>query len=119
MHHTSRSSSKIPVSLAQTGTIKSFGSHILLKIHGSVMIVAWIGFVTISVMLARYYKNEWANQKLNDVALWFVLHRFMMLAAWLCSIIAVIFAYMYTETYHPVSTIYMIIQLLSNRRHII
>lgn len=68
------------------------------------MIVVWIGLVTVSIMLARYYKNEWPNQKLNNVALWFVLHRFMMLAAWFCSIMAVIFAYMYTETYHPVSS---------------
>lgn len=110
--HSQRSSSKTAISLAQTGTIKAFGSHILLKIHGSIMIVVWIGLVTISIMLARYYKNEWVNNKLSDLALWFVLHRFMMLAAWFSSIMAVIFAYMYTETYHPVSSVVMMILYL-------
>lgn len=101
--HTDRVSSVAPISLAQTGHIKSLGSHILIRIHGSLMIAIWIGLVTISVLLARYYKNEWSNSKINDLAIWFVLHRALMLIAWFASIIAVIFAYMYTETYHAVS----------------
>lgn len=67
------------------------------------MVIIWAGLVTSSIIIARYYKNEWANSKLNDIALWFVIHRTLMLTAWFGSIIAVIFAYMYTETYHPVS----------------
>jgi len=101
--HTEKISSLHPVSLAQTGHIKSLGSHILIRIHGSLMIVIWIGLVTLSILLARYYKNEWSDSKLNDTAVWFVVHRAFMLMAWFGSIIAVIFAYMYTETYHPVS----------------
>lgn len=101
--HSDRVSSLAPVSLAQTGHIKSLGSHILVRIHGSLMIAIWIGLVTISVLLARYYKNEWPDSKINDTAIWFIVHRVLMLTAWFGSIIAVIFAYMYTETYHPVS----------------
>lgn len=101
--HTDRVSSMTPISLAQTGLIKSLGSHILIRIHGSLMVTIWVGLVTISVMLARYYKNEWSDSKINDLAIWFVLHRAFMLIAWFGSIIAVIFAYMYTETYHAVS----------------
>lgn len=67
------------------------------------MILIWVGFVTLSVILARYYKNEWSTSKLNDLAIWFVLHRSLMLISWFCTVIAIIFAYMYTETYHPVS----------------
>lgn len=91
-----------PVSLAQTGQIKSLGTHILLRIHGSIMIVVWVGLVTISIILARYYKNEWSNSKINDVAIWFFVHRNLMLASWFGTLIAIIFAYVYTETYHPV-----------------
>lgn len=67
------------------------------------MIAIWVGLVTLSIVLARYYKNEWSNSKINDLAIWFVVHRAFMLASWFGSIIAVIFAYMYTEGYHPVS----------------
>lgn len=99
--HTDRVSSVAPVSLAQTGHIKSLGSHILIRIHGSLMIAIWVGLVTLSIVLARYYKYEWANSRINDLAIWFVIHRTLMLTSWFGSIIAVIFAYMYQETYHP------------------
>lgn len=101
--HTDRVSSFAPVSLAQTGHIKSLGSHILIRIHGSLMIAIWVGLVTLSIVLARYYKNEWSNSKISDLAIWFIVHRTLMLTSWFGSVIAVIFAYMYTETYHPVS----------------
>lgn len=92
-----------PVSLAQTGHIRSLGSHILIRIHGSLMIAIWVGLVTISIVLARYYKNEWLESKVTGLAIWFAIHRTLMLISWFGSVIAVIFAYMYTETYHPVS----------------
>lgn len=98
--HSDRVSSLAPISLAQTGHIKSLGSHILIRIHGSLMIAIWIGMVTISVLLARYFKNEWSQSKINDTAIWFVVHRALMLLAWFGTIIAIIFAYMYTESYH-------------------
>lgn len=99
--HMDRTSSMAPVSLAQTGHIKSLGAHILIRIHGSLMVAIWVGLVTLSIIMARYYKNEWSGSKVNDVAIWFVAHRTFMLIAWFGSIIAVIFAYMYTESYHP------------------
>lgn len=89
-----------PISLAQTGQVEALGAHILIRIHGSVMIAIWIGLVTLSIVLARYYKNDWSNSKINDLAIWFVVHRAFMLMGWFGSIIAVIFAYMYAETYH-------------------
>lgn len=66
------------------------------------MIAIWVGLVTLSIILARYYKNEWSHSKVNDLAIWFVVHRAFMLTAWFGSIIAVVFAYIYTETYHAV-----------------
>lgn len=75
------------------------------------MIIIWVGLVTISVVLARYYKNEWYSSRINNLAIWFVVHRTLMIAAWFGSIIAVIFAYMYTETYHPVSSMKMYIMI--------
>lgn len=95
--HSYRVASEKPISLTQTGPVKSLGSHILLRIHGSLMIVIWVGLVTIAIVLARYYKNS----KINDLAVWFMVHRTFMLAAWFGSLIAVIFAYMYAEAYHP------------------
>lgn len=101
--HSERVSSVAPISLAQTGQIKSLGTHILIRIHGSLMIAIWLGLVTSSVILARYYKNEWSDSKVNNLAIWFVVHRAFMLISWFGTIIAIIFAFMYTESYHPVS----------------
>lgn len=103
--HSTRISSLSSVSLAQTGQVKSLGSHILIRIHGSLMVCIWIGLVSLSIITARYYKNEWNSSRINDLAIWFVIHRSLMLLAWFGSMIAVIFAYMYTETYHLVSAL--------------
>lgn len=99
--HVDRVSSVAPISLAQTGHIKSLGSHILIRIHGSLMIAIWVGLVTLSIVLARYYKKEWSGSRINGMLIWFVVHRAFMLTSWFGTVIAVIFAYMYTETYHP------------------
>lgn len=104
--HTDRISSMVPVNLAQTGQIKSLGSHIFIRVHGSLMIAIWIGLVTLSIVLARYYKDEWYNSRINDLAIWFVAHRTLMIISWFGCVVSIIFAYLYTEGVRLVSGSY-------------
>lgn len=42
-----------------------------IRIHGSLMIIAWIGCNSISIILSRYYKRNYAENMLFKKDLWF------------------------------------------------
>ncbi|XP_037036556.1 putative ferric-chelate reductase 1 homolog [Bradysia coprophila] len=66
---------------------------ILVRIHGSMMIVAWIGFASVGIIISRYFKTTWVKHKVFGSDLWFFLHRMLMIITWCLTIIsfAVIF----------------------------
>lgn len=53
----------------------------LVKFHASLMLIAWLGFVSVSIMIARHYKDSWKNQTVWGVKIWFALHRGLMICA--------------------------------------
>ncbi|CAC5379754.1 unnamed protein product [Mytilus coruscus] len=61
-----------------------------VKAHGCLTIIAWVGFCSIGVVLARYYKPMWVSKKLFGAAIWIQVHRALMIAAALFNLIAVI-----------------------------
>ncbi|XP_063422328.1 putative ferric-chelate reductase 1 homolog isoform X2 [Mytilus trossulus] len=61
-----------------------------VKAHGCLTIIAWVGFCSIGVVLARYYKPMWISKKLFGAAIWIQVHRALMIAAALFNLIAVI-----------------------------
>lgn len=56
--------------LADVSAIKS-ASKLLLHLHGSFMIVAWIGFASLGIVLARYYKQTWVDNSCCGKDVWF------------------------------------------------
>lgn len=51
-------------------------SKLLLRLHGSFMIVAWIGAASIGIVIARYYRQTWVGGSCCSKDLWFgVSHR--------------------------------------------
>lgn len=65
-------------------------SRILLLLHGSLMIVAWIGATTIGVFSARYFKKIWSGKQIFGKDVWFIVHQVSMSLTWLLTISAVI-----------------------------
>ncbi|XP_012272303.1 putative ferric-chelate reductase 1 homolog [Orussus abietinus] len=61
-------------------------SNVLLRVHGALMIAAWIGTASIGMLLARYYKQTWVNSQLCGKDQWFAWHRFFMLLTWLMTL---------------------------------
>jgi len=41
------------------------------------MIIAWLGCVSIGIIMARHYKNAWPNTKLCGVKIWFAVNYFL------------------------------------------
>ncbi|XP_033740422.1 putative ferric-chelate reductase 1 [Pecten maximus] len=50
-------------------------SYILVKVHGSLMVVAWVLFSSIGIFVARYLKPMWPNSTILGQKVWFQIHR--------------------------------------------
>jgi len=59
-------------------------------IHGIFLIFAWWVFGSSAILLARFFKPVWPRQKLFGTAVWFQLHRDLMLFSVLLQIVAVV-----------------------------
>ena len=53
-------------------------SSLLFRLHGALMLAAWVGTASLGMLLARYYKQTWAGRQLAGVDLWFLGHRSLM-----------------------------------------
>ncbi|XP_039764896.1 putative ferric-chelate reductase 1 homolog isoform X1 [Pararge aegeria] len=74
-----------PLSLASVGTAAG-GSKLLLKLHGSFMIIAWLGAASLGIVLARYFKKTWDGKTLGGVDIWFAYHRILMVLTWVLTV---------------------------------
>lgn len=50
-------------------------SKILLRLHGALMITAWIGTASIGILLARYFKQTWVGSSLCGKDQWFAVRK--------------------------------------------
>uniref|UniRef100_T1JGZ2 Ferric-chelate reductase 1 n=1 Tax=Strigamia maritima TaxID=126957 RepID=T1JGZ2_STRMM len=71
-----------PFASAQAADLKDISeiglaSDLLIKLHGSLMIAAWVGTVGVAIFLARYFKNVWPAQKHCGQKIWFTWHRIL------------------------------------------
>lgn len=62
-------------------------SHTLVMIHGSFMIVAWVGAASIGIFSAKYMKI-WTGRKLLGKDIWFAIHQVCMSLTWILVISA-------------------------------
>lgn len=46
-------------------------SKLLIRLHGSFMLAAWIGTASLGILLARYYKQTWVGTTIMGKDLWF------------------------------------------------
>lgn len=62
----------------------------MVLIHGSFMVVAWIGATSIGVFSARFMKKLWMGKQVFGKDIWFVVHQVSMSLTWILTIAAVI-----------------------------
>lgn len=56
--------------LSEIKSLKT-SSKLLLRLHGSFMIVAWIGAASIGIVIARYYRQTWVGGSCCSKDVWF------------------------------------------------
>ncbi|XP_037068880.1 putative ferric-chelate reductase 1 homolog [Pollicipes pollicipes] len=84
-HRDSRRVSAAPVRLASAGAAAG-DSGLLFRVHGALMVIAWLGTASVGMLLARYYKQTWVGRKLAGLDLWFQGHRTLMVITVLLSL---------------------------------
>ncbi|XP_041371111.1 ferric-chelate reductase 1-like [Gigantopelta aegis] len=83
-----------PVNLKQTSEALSHTpTHFLVKVHGCLMVIAWIFAVSIGMVAARYFKSMWSEVTILGLKVWFQIHRTCMVLAFVatCSGFIIIF----------------------------
>lgn len=94
-HDISRASSAVPTLFTENEPIEIIPSNdqaskTLVLIHGSFMIVAWIGATAIGTFSARFVKKLWIGKKMFGKDIWFIIHQVSMSLTWILTITAVI-----------------------------
>ncbi|KAL7887358.1 hypothetical protein AOLI_G00050790 [Acnodon oligacanthus] len=70
-------------------------SPLLIKFHAVFMLIAWMTTVSTGVIIARYFKPDWAETSLCGQRVWFQFHRALMLVTVLLTCIGFILPFIY------------------------
>jgi hypothetical protein len=87
-------------SLTNSTTVSITATHsrwfpkIFVRLHGCVLVIAWLGLTPVSILIARYYKNDINCEKYGFGQLWFQIHRVLMYSSLVLNILGAIFIYM-------------------------
>ncbi|XP_061177108.1 putative ferric-chelate reductase 1 [Saccostrea echinata] len=60
----------------------------IVKIHGFIMVLAWMVFSSIGLIIARYFKSEWSERVILGQKVWFQVHRACMVLVLLLTVIS-------------------------------
>ncbi|XP_072946264.1 putative ferric-chelate reductase 1 homolog isoform X2 [Epargyreus clarus] len=88
-HSLAYESTGVPVALSTVGAPPA-ASKLLLKLHGSFMIAAWLGAASLGIVLARYFRQTWVGKQLGGKDIWFAYHRILMVTTWLLTMVGFI-----------------------------
>lgn len=69
-HHEERAVSKHKIDLNKGGSVR-VKSKFWIQIHGSLMMFAWMGLMSVGMLLPRFYKKNWKGRTLFNKDLWF------------------------------------------------
>ncbi|KAL4236262.1 DOMON domain-containing protein frrs1L [Mactra antiquata] len=69
----------------------------IVKIHGCMMIVAWMFLASLSIILARYYKHQWPEGRACGRRVWYQSHKIMMLTVCACVLASFILIWVHTK----------------------
>ena len=75
--------------LGEVGLVEA-KSKLFIILHGSFMIAAWVCAASLGIIVARYYKQTWTDNRCCGLDQWFLWHRSLMTLAWLLTMVATV-----------------------------
>lgn len=88
-HHELAIASDERVSLTIPRNLEA-SQRVLIKVHGVLMIIAWIGTASLGIFMARYFKKTWVDQTISGKQAWFLWHFICMVLTFVLTIASVI-----------------------------
>lgn len=74
----------------------------LIKLHGCLMTVAWVGTVSVAIFLARYFKLTWVNSTHCGQKIWFTWHRSLNIVTILLTSAGFVIIFVYLQDWSQV-----------------
>ncbi|KAK2547459.1 Ferric-chelate reductase 1 [Acropora cervicornis] len=120
MEHRWFSHSMSPVNLAEIEILEVSSYDLLvIQLHAVLMVLAWVGFATLGMFIARYMRPVWGEKEICGKRIWFVVHITIMLCTALLTIFGSALAFLYVGSWsedagaHPfIGVIVLIITVL-------
>ncbi|XP_034240379.1 putative ferric-chelate reductase 1 homolog [Thrips palmi] len=107
-HATNRNAGGRAVRLAEAAYAGS-ASNWPMRLHGALMVVAWLFAATSGSLAARYFKAAWGKATICGKAMWFAWHRLLMVLTVVLHVIAVIAALIYLQGWSSSSGVHGIL----------
>jgi len=106
---------KIASQRESLSVIKIFGevSQIEYKLHGILMVIAWIGTTSIGVVFARYFKQSFAGQQMCGKDVWFIAHVSCMVATWVLTLVAFALVFIKNQGWSDISNPHPILGVIT------
>ncbi|XP_062595577.1 putative ferric-chelate reductase 1 [Saccostrea cucullata] len=60
----------------------------IVKLHGLIMVLAWMVFSSVGLLIARYFKSQWSERTILGQKVWFQVHRGCMVLVLLFTVIS-------------------------------
>ncbi|XP_045908855.1 putative ferric-chelate reductase 1 isoform X2 [Micropterus dolomieu] len=70
---------------------------IIMKMHGALMLLAWMLTGSVGTFIASFYKPDWPNQTVLGQKVWFQVHRGLMMLTVTLTIVAYCFPFFYRK----------------------
>ncbi|KAM7447097.1 DOMON domain-containing protein frrs1L [Porites harrisoni] len=118
--HSWKAHSMSPVNLAEIEILEASEFDLfLIQLHAILMVVAWVGFATIGMFVARFMRTVWGVKEMCRKRIWFQLHRTLMILTTVCTVAGAILAFVYVGKWsedagaHPIiGTIVLLIAVI-------
>lgn len=91
------------VNLRSTDIIGDVARYPLVKVHGCLMILAWIFCTGVGLVFARFYKPVWSNRTILGLKVWFQFHRGLMVTTLVLTLVGFIIIFVEANGYSKIS----------------
>jgi len=87
----------------------------MIQAHGCLMVIAWVGFASIGIFMARYMKVAFGEKVLFGTKVWFTFHRSLLILTVLFTIVSTIIIFVHAGRWtkeagaHPITGIIVLV----------
>eukprot|EP00094_Tigriopus_californicus_P009690 TCALIF_09341-PA protein Name:"Similar to CG8399 Putative ferric-chelate reductase 1 homolog (Drosophila melanogaster)" AED:0.04 eAED:0.07 QI:0/0/0/0.66/1/1/3/0/663 len=88
-YHTTKVASSQPVDFQSVSKVAG-STDVLIRVHGILMVLAWMACASSGMFMARYFKETWKGKQFCSKDIWFRFHQLLMGLTVILTLIAII-----------------------------